>query len=115
VYDAVSIEERNRPAVAVVNEGFANDAKSAASSRGMPGLRSVPTPIPCEASVVKDIESGAEVVINDIILALTRPLTEEEKSPKPQEVKKPSRISFKGDLEEINIFSTAGDGRMDCL
>ncbi len=104
MYDAISIEERNRPVVAVVNEGFANDARSAASSRGMPGLRSVATSIPCEASVIKDIEAGVSTAMDSIVNALTTPLTEEEKSPKPREVEKSSRISFRGDLEETNWF-----------
>ena len=90
--------------MAIVNEGFANDAKSAASSRGMPGLRYVTTSVPCEASVVKEIEAGITAAMDNIISALTSPLNEEEKSPKPREVEKPSRISFRGDLEETNLF-----------
>jgi len=104
VYDTISIEERGTPAVAIVNEGFANDAKSAASSRGMPVIRVVPETIPCESSVIEEIEAGVLVVMDDIISALTTSLSEEEKSPKPMEVEKPSRIIFKGNLEEVNQF-----------
>jgi hypothetical protein len=39
-----------------------------------------------------------------MIGALTRPLTAEEKSPKPRELEKPARIVFKGSLEEVNRF-----------
>jgi hypothetical protein len=39
-----------------------------------------------------------------VIGCLTRPLTEEEKSPVSKELEKPSRIIFKGNLEEVNRF-----------
>ena len=98
------MEERNKPVVVLVNRGFLNDAISAASQKDMPGVRIVPEPIPCESSVTEQIENGVDAVMNDIIMALTRPLTEEEKSPKSKDIEKPSRIVFKGDLEEVNRF-----------
>jgi len=104
VYDVVSVEERNRPAVAVVNEGFASDARSAGSSRGMPGVRFVATSVPCESSIDKDIDAGITAAMDNIINALTKPLSAEEKSPKPKKVEKLSRIVFRGDLEETNRF-----------
>jgi hypothetical protein len=104
VYDVTSIEERNKPAVAIVNQGFVNDARSAASSRGIPEVRVVGTSIPCESSVIQDIENGVTNAMDNIIAALTTPLSAEEKSPKPKQVEKLSRIIFKGDLEEINRF-----------
>jgi hypothetical protein len=42
--------------------------------------------------------------MDKIAAALTRPLSAEEKSPKPKELEKPTRIVFKGNLEEINRF-----------
>jgi hypothetical protein len=42
--------------------------------------------------------------MDEIIDALTKLLTEEEKSPKPVEADSPSRIVFKGNLEEVNQF-----------
>lgn len=104
MYDAISIEERNTPTATLVNEGFANDAGSAASGKGMPGVRVVATATPCEASVIEDIEAGVTTAMDDIVAALTRPLTAEEKSPRPKETEKPSRIMFKGSLEEVNRF-----------
>ena len=54
---------------------------------------------------MEQIEVGlSAAVMDDIVAALTKPLTEEEKSPKPKEVEKPSRIIFKGNLEEVNRF-----------
>jgi hypothetical protein len=103
VYEAISIEERNKPAVALIYRDFIHDARSAASSRGMPGVRTVLETIPSEWTDMEDIEAGVTAVIDDIIAGLTRPLTDEEKSPE-RKVEKPSRIVFKGDLEEVNRF-----------
>jgi len=104
VYDAISCEVRNKPAVALVNQGFATDARSAASSKGMPVLRIIPTPVPCESSVEEDIDAGISAVLESIIAALTHPLNREEQSPQPPAVDKTSRIIFKGDLKEVNRF-----------
>ena len=103
MYDAVAIEERNTPSVTLINEGFAEDARSAASSQGMPGLRFVPTPVPCESSVREDAESGIEQVMEAVIEALTEPLSAREKSPQ-KKAENLSRIVFKGNLEEVNRF-----------
>ena len=104
VYDTIFIEDSNRPTVTLAYQYFANDAMSAASSRGMPGVRFVPESIVSECSVTKEIEVGVSAVMDDIVAGLTKPLTAEEESPKPKEVEKPSRIIFKGNLEEINRF-----------
>ena len=88
----------------LANYGFANDAESASRGKGMPVMRIVPTKVPCEASVMEDIEAGVDGALNDIITALTKPLTAEEKSPKPKEPEKPAHIIFKGSLEEVNRF-----------
>jgi hypothetical protein len=104
VYDAVSIEERNKPTVSIINEGFYNDAESASRSQGMPSLRYIPTRVPCESSIISDIEAGIDEVIDKVITALTSPLTAEEKSPKQKEPDNPQRITFKGTLEEVNRF-----------
>ena len=103
MYDAIATEDRNKPSATLVNQGFANDALSAASSQGMPGLRIVATAVPCESSVIEDVENGINEAIDAIVAALTSPLTSEEKSPK-KEVVKTSRIPFKGTLEEVNRF-----------
>jgi hypothetical protein len=103
VYAGVAAEERNKPAVNLINVGFQNDARSAASSKEMPVARNVPTTVPCESSVMEDVEAGINAALDNIIAALTKPLTAEEKSPK-KEVEKLSRILFKGNLEEVNRF-----------
>jgi hypothetical protein len=104
VYDAVSIEKRNTPTVSLVNYGFANDAESASRGKGMPVLRYIPTTVPCEASIMEDIEAGVDGALEAMIAALTKPLTADEESPKPSEPEKVTRIMFKGSLEDVNRF-----------
>jgi len=104
VYDSIVIEDRKKPTVTLVNKGFINDSESASRGKGMPGLRFIPTTIPCEASIVSDIEAGVDGAFDNIVAALTKPLTREEETPSPREAEKPSRIIFKGNLEEVNRF-----------
>jgi hypothetical protein len=104
VYDSIVIEEKNKPTITFVFEHFVNDALSAASSKGMPVIRVVPETVVSESTVKEDIEAAITTVADDMIDALTRPLTAEEKSPKPRELEKPTRIVFKGSLEEVNRF-----------
>ena len=87
----------------LANRGFVNDAHSAASGKGMPGVRVLGTSIACESTVAEDIKSGIDKVFDEIIAELTRPLTEEEKSPRA-DVETPPRIAFKGTYEDVNQF-----------
>jgi hypothetical protein len=89
--------------VLLANNGFVNDAHSAASGKGMPGVRVIGTPIACESTVAEDIRAGIDGALDKIIAALTDPLTDEEKSPEKY-VETPSRIAFTGTLEEVNEF-----------
>jgi hypothetical protein len=104
VYETASVEERNKPAVGLIYKDFANDARSAASGRGVPVVRLVPESIPSEWTNLQDIEAEIGSKIDDIIGGLTRPLTPEELSPRPKEAEKAARIIFKGSLAEINRF-----------
>jgi hypothetical protein len=104
VYAAIAAEERNKPTITLANRGFLNDAQSAASSQGMPMTRIVATSVPCEGSVIEEIEAGINAAMDEIVAALTKPLSAEEKAPSPKEVERPSRIIFKGNLEEVNRF-----------
>jgi hypothetical protein len=104
VYEAISIEEMNKPAVALCNRGFFMDARSSASVKGVPGVRLVMEDVPPHSTVSREIESGIRSALDNIIVALTKPLTAEEMSPKQMEVERPSRLVFKGNLEEINRF-----------
>jgi hypothetical protein len=89
--------------VLLANKGFVTDAQSAASSKGMPGIRVVGESVACESTVKSEIEEGIAAAMKDVVEALTKPLTSEEKSPKPQTGKSP-RVAFKGSLQEVNRF-----------
>jgi hypothetical protein len=104
VYDTIFVESQDRPAVALVYKYFANDARSAASSRGLPGIRLVPEPIVSECTITEEIEAGIDSVMDDIVGMLTRPLTDEERMPRLKEMAVPSRIIFRGSLSEVNRF-----------
>ena len=104
MYNGIAIEDFGTPVVLLANRGFVTDAHSAASGKGMPGIRVLGESIACESTVESDIESGVKAAIKDIVGALTRPLTAEEKSPKPPKAEKPPRIVFKGNYGEVNRF-----------
>jgi hypothetical protein len=101
VYNGIAIEDFGRPVVLLANKGFVTDAHSAASSRGMPGIRILGTSVPCETNENSEIESGVAAAMESIIAGLTRPLSADEKSPK-QQVEKQPRIVFIGSYEEVN-------------
>lgn len=104
MYDAISAEERGVPAVAVISDGFLEDAHSAASSRAMPGVRYIPTTVPVESTMIDVIEKGTLAAIDEIIEAAVRPLTDEEKSPQPKKIEQVSRVVFSGSLDDVNRF-----------
>ncbi|MGD1118847.1 MAG: hypothetical protein ABR886_05105 [Dehalococcoidales bacterium] len=104
MYDAIYVEGKGKPTVTFIFEHFYNDAMSAASSKGMPVVRVVPETIVSECTVLPEIEKAVGAVFDKVVDALTKPLTEEEKSPKRREPENPPRIIFKGTLEEVNRF-----------
>lgn len=87
----------------LANEGFVMDARSAASSRGVPGIRILGTPIPCETNEKTEIEKGVADAMESMVSALTRPLSADEKSPQPR-VEKAPRIAFAGGYEAVNRY-----------
>jgi hypothetical protein len=89
--------------VLLANNGFVTDAQSAASSRGVPGIRIVGESVACESTVKSEIEEGIAAAMKDVIEGLTKPLSPEEKSPKQQTGKTP-RVAFKGSLQDVNRF-----------
>ncbi len=70
----------------------------------MPVIRVVPEDIVSECTIVEDIEASVKAVFPEIVNALTKPLTAEEKSPQRREPENPPRIIFKGSLEDVNRF-----------
>lgn len=87
----------------LANRGFTKEAHAAASGKGMPGLRILGESVACESTVAADIEAGVNAVMPEIIAALTKPLTPDEKSPK-QKAENPPRVIFKGSQQEVNRF-----------
>ncbi|MEJ2111776.1 MAG: hypothetical protein P8Z37_18075, partial [Acidobacteriota bacterium] len=69
----------------------------------MPGVRALGTTIACESTVAEDIKEGIDTSLDDIIAALTEPLTEEEKNPQIEKEEQP-RIVFTGTSREFNEF-----------
>jgi hypothetical protein len=104
VYDAIYIEAKGKPTATYVFEHFANDAMSAASSKGMPVVRIVMESVVSESTVMATIETAITKVFGNLVDVLTRPLTDEEKSPRQHEPQNPPRLIFKGNLEEVNRF-----------
>jgi len=99
----MSIEELGTPVVLLANPGFVRDAQSAASNKGMPAIRILPLNVACESTVPEDIEAGTAEAMPDILESLTKPLTENEKSPK-WSTEKYTGIAFKGNYEDVNRF-----------
>jgi hypothetical protein len=99
----IAIEDFGKPVVLLANKGFVTDAQSAASSKGMPEIRIVGESVACESTVKSEIEEGVAAAMKEMVEGLTRPLTPEEKSPKPQTGKTP-RVAFTGSLQEVNRF-----------
>ncbi|MBN2240691.1 MAG: hypothetical protein JW712_13030 [Dehalococcoidales bacterium] len=98
-----------KPAIPVTNQTYLVEENSAATAKGMPNLRVVWDTLHSEelvdnADKPEDIADGIEQLLDTIIEALTKPLTEEEKSPKVKEPEKPTRIFFQGSLQEVNQF-----------
>jgi hypothetical protein len=104
LYNAISAEECGIPAIAVINDGFVEDAHSAASSRAMPGVRFVPTTVPPESTMLDVIEKNTLLAVDAIVKAAVTPLTEAERSPAPARTEKVTRLVFKGTLDEVNRF-----------
>ena len=102
--DTIAIEDQKIPAVGLANHGFMNDARANADTNGMPGVRLIFEDIPVECSVPEIIEVGVDAVLNDIINALTQPLTDEEAAPKPIKKENEEDIAFCGTIEEVNRF-----------
>ena len=70
----------------------------------MPGIRIVAESIPSECVIEEQLDIGIEAELENIIAALTKPLTAEEKTPKAKDGEKQSRIAFTGNLKEVNRF-----------
>jgi hypothetical protein len=104
LYDTIFVEQHRKPAVALVNEGFVHDARSAASGKGMPSVRFVKQTVPCECTVTEKIETGVRLAMPDVIDALTVPLKPDELAPTPRPTEVTRGAVFSGDLLEVQRF-----------
>ncbi len=102
--DTIAIEDFNVPAVGLSHVDFMRDAEAAASHVGMPGVRIIAETVPVECTVPADIEAGVDPVMDEIVDALIRPLSAEEKTPKPPKKEDLTGIVFEGSLREVNRF-----------
>jgi hypothetical protein len=109
-YNTTFVEHMGKPVVMTVYNDFIHLAKRAAELRGVPALRLVKinlVDIYMEPDLTKFIEmvipQRVSEVIDDIISALTKPLTTEEKTV-PAPAQNTPRIAAKGTIEEINKF-----------
>lgn len=109
-YNTTLVERLGKPVVMTLNKEFINISKRAAELRGVPALRYAEINIP-DLSVEPDlsyfikefIPQQVGAALDDIITALTAPLTTDEKAPK-NDVEKLPRIVHTGNLDEINEF-----------
>ena len=90
----------------IAHTGFQTAIKANSTSRGMPSLRYVPETIAPAKDTIENIEKEIdEHVLDGVIDRLTKPLTDEESSPKrPVLQKEANRIVFQGDIGEVNRF-----------
>jgi len=97
---SILLEKAGIPGVYVVDEPFQADVQISCDKEGMSSLRRVVVRHLC--GDVTDEELPA--VVDRLIMALTSPLTNEEKHPRKKEWKPPARIAFKGTLDEVQTF-----------
>jgi hypothetical protein len=96
----IHLEKRGMPGVYIVDEPFKADVQATCDKEGMPLLRRVIVPHPCGGISDEQLPK----IISQLLTGLTEPLTKDEQYPVAKEVEKPSRVIFKGNLEEVNRF-----------
>lgn len=107
-YNTAFIEKSGKPAVILTGKAGVNMARSGVSAKGFPELRVLTVDLPHigfgDSDQIQHLfVPGITGVLDQIIDALTRPLSEKEKSPAAGAEKAP-RIVYKGGLEDVNRF-----------
>ncbi len=107
-YNTAFIEKLGKPALILTGKAGVNMARSGVSAKGFPELRILEVELPhIGFGATDEIQDmfipGIAGALDQIIDALTKPLTEKEKSPN-KGTEKPSRIIYKGSLEDVNRF-----------
>jgi hypothetical protein len=74
VLDAILLEQRGVPAVAIVTEPFRATARAMAESWGLPGYRFVETPHPIANLTDKELDARADALVAPVLeLLAARP------------------------------------------
>lgn len=102
---SVGLEKRGTPSVYVVDEPFRMDVEVTCKKEGMPALRRVHVPHPCDMIADEKMAGIAEALIG----ALTKPLTAAESSASAPKPLAKSRIAFRGSLDDVNRFFNKRD------
>jgi len=107
-YNTAYIEKLGKPAVILTGQAGANMARSGVSAKGFPELRVLVVDLPHigfgdSGKIQHLFVPGITKSLDQIIDALTKPLTQKEKSPTEGAQKAP-RIICKGSLEDVNRF-----------
>ena len=97
---SAEIEKRGTPCVYVVDEPFRADVEVSCHKEGMPGLRRVHVPHPCDMVPEQKMREIAE----QLAAALTQPLTQRELSTDSVDDGSRDRIVFRGSIEDVNCF-----------
>jgi hypothetical protein len=104
------LEKLGKPVVFVVPDHFVRDARSSAEDNGMRPLRLVTVPAEQYYSrriSVKDVEPVGLAATDDLVAALTRPLSAKEEKPEQKKIKPSRRIKIRAEdyenaLEKFN-------------
>lgn len=101
----VFLEKKGRPGLVIFCDHLMDNARASAEAQGLPGVRMVTVPsleyYPGRISVAK-VRPVAEKALNAIIEALVRPLSAEEKNPKPKPKEKLSeRVEVTAESYEL--------------
>jgi hypothetical protein len=96
----MAMEKRGIPGVFIVDEPFKADVQITCEKEGMSALRRIVVPHPCG-----DVDdSQLPGFLDQLVDALTLPLTAEERHPVPKKAESAQRLAFRGTLDEIDLF-----------
>lgn len=109
-YNFAEIERLGTPAVLLSKYQYISSASKGAGARSCPGLRIVtydgpgfvPNGVDCNQWTIDTYRDTITNMLDDIVSALTAPLTEEERNPAP--AKDWSAETFTGTLAEVNAW-----------
>jgi hypothetical protein len=99
------VEKEGIPSVYVVGEPLVLDVEASASMFGIPSLRFAVTPLAYEEKITEDISDAQyDEVVSQIIRALTKPLTGEEKKAGKMFTEKIPRVAMSGTFDEVQDY-----------